>query len=119
LALALYSRWNIEQLDIVAAFLDSLLHHEIYIKDLKVTGTKVWKLKKVLYGLKRSAHEWNIELTSVLKSGGMIALGSDPACYRNDDENGQFNIFIAIHIDDLLVVPSLKNRIDSLVSNLE
>jgi hypothetical protein len=118
LALSLYNRWNIEQSDIVAAYLNSSLHHEVYIKGPKVTGTKVWKLKKALYGLKQSAHEWNMELTSVLKSGSMIALDSDPACYRND-ENGQFNIFIATHIDDLLVVASSQNRIDSLISNLE
>jgi hypothetical protein len=38
--------------NIVAAYSNSILHHEIYIKDPKVTGEKVWKLVKALYGLK-------------------------------------------------------------------
>jgi hypothetical protein len=53
LAIAIQNQWDIEQLDIVAAYLNSILYHEIYIKDPKVTGGKVWKLVKALYGLKQ------------------------------------------------------------------
>jgi hypothetical protein len=41
LIIAIQNQWDIEQLDIVAAYLNSILHHEIYIKDPKVTGEKV------------------------------------------------------------------------------
>jgi hypothetical protein len=53
----LHNWWNIKQLDIVAAYLNFPLHHEVYIKDPKVTGTEVWKFTKALYGLKQSVYE--------------------------------------------------------------
>jgi hypothetical protein len=43
LALALRDGWLIEQLDIVAAYLNSELKHEIYPEDPYITGPgKVW-----------------------------------------------------------------------------
>jgi hypothetical protein len=119
LAIAIQNQWDIDQLDIVAAYLNSILHHEIYIKDPKVTGGKVWKLVKALYGLKQSAYEWNGELTTVLHHTGLVSLNSDPACYHGKDSTGNYDIYIAIHVDDLLVIASSQERIGHLILSLE
>jgi hypothetical protein len=119
LAIAIQNQWDIEQLDIVAAYLNSILHHEIYIKDPKVTGGKVWKLVKALYGLKKSAYEWNGELTTVLHHAGLVPLNSDPACYHGKDSTGNYDIFIATHVDDLLVIASSQEQINRLILSLE
>jgi transposase InsO family protein len=66
IALALRNNYMIEQFDVVAAYLQAPLHHEIYVCDPQITGKKAWKLKKALYGLKQSAHEWNPEMTGIM-----------------------------------------------------
>jgi hypothetical protein len=57
LYLALSEGWRIEQANIVAAYLNTYLKYEVYVKDPAVTGSKVWKLYKALYRLKQSAHK--------------------------------------------------------------
>jgi len=38
LVIALYRKWTIRQLDVVAAYLQAPLHHEVYISDVNENG---------------------------------------------------------------------------------
>lgn len=58
LVIALHRGWAIRQWDVVAAYLQTTLHHDVYISDINEEGeTEYWKLKKALYGLKQAGHE--------------------------------------------------------------
>jgi len=58
LVIALYQDWAIQQWDVVAAYLQALLKHDIYVTDINEQGeTEFWKLDKALYGLKQAGHE--------------------------------------------------------------
>jgi hypothetical protein len=83
-----------------------ILYYEIYIKDPKVTRRKVWKLVIALYGLKQLAYIWKSELITVLDNAGLVALNSDVACYLGKDSMRNYDIFIATHIDDSVVIVS-------------
>ena len=98
LVLALRDRWIILQADVVAAYLNAPLKHEIYISDPSVTKDKVWCLHKALYGLKQSAFEWNTTMTMLFGRSSLLPMKSDPACYVGD------HIRVATHVDDYLIV---------------
>ena len=98
--LALSKQWIIHQYDVVAAYLQATVNHDIYIKDPAVTGNKVWRLIKALYGLKQSAREWNLEITGLLIQAGLRQCISDPASFYSE------NVMLALHIDDFLIAAS-------------
>ena len=63
LSLAVNLDWYLYQLDIKNAFLNGDLEEEVFMEvpqglDLNLTGNKVCKLKKSLYGLKQSPRAW-------------------------------------------------------------
>lgn len=54
-SIALHKQWNIRQLDVNNAFLNAILHEEIYIEQpqgYKKKSNLICKLNKALYGLK-------------------------------------------------------------------
>lgn len=110
--LSLSQEWILHQYDVIAAYLQAPLKHEVYIHDPKITGNKVWKLQKALYGLKQSAHEWNKEITGMICQTGLTQCINDPAAFYNK------HIIVAIHVDDFLIAAESaeheKGFIDSL-----
>jgi hypothetical protein len=81
------------------------LHHEFYLCDPQITSKKAWKLKKALYGLKKSAHEWNREMTGIMTHAGLIQTKSDPGCYTSE------GVMIATHFDDWLLVAENQKKV--------
>jgi hypothetical protein len=71
LALAAYNDWEVEQLDVVAAFLGADIEEEIYMRqpegfrhtDINAEE-RVCLLKKSLYGLKQAPRSWNKTITT-------------------------------------------------------
>ena len=58
LIIALYRNWEIRQWDVIAAYLQAQLHHDVYISDVHAEGeVECWKLNKALYGPKQAVHE--------------------------------------------------------------
>lgn len=58
LIIAIYRTWEIRQCDVIAAYLQAELHHDVYISDVNEEGEiEYWKLNKALCGLKQGGHE--------------------------------------------------------------
>ncbi|KAH9699990.1 protein kinase domain-containing protein [Citrus sinensis] len=77
LSLAVNLDWYLYQLDIENAFLNGDLEEEVFMEvpqglDLNLTGNKVCKLKKSLYGLKQSPRAWFDRFTKAV-----VRLGND------------------------------------------
>ena len=69
--IATWNNFQIEQIDVNAAYLNSHLKKEIYIEPPKGHPDHkkyIWKLKKAIYGLKQSGMEWNNELNGHLQT---------------------------------------------------
>ncbi|KAJ1036780.1 hypothetical protein NDA10_002892 [Ustilago hordei] len=69
LAIATVQDWEVDCIDVKQAYLNSMLHHDMFLKPLigtKIPPGKHLKLIKGLYGLKQSGREWNLELDSHL-----------------------------------------------------
>ena len=58
----------------------------------------VFQLMLALYGLKQSAYEFNKVLTGYLRSKGFKAIPAERSIFTNG------RVFIAIYVDDLLIV---------------
>ena len=110
---ALYG-WDIEQMDVKTAFLESDLDEEVYVElpaGFEQEGM-VCRLNKALYGLKQAPRAWFKTLTDFLISIGFIALPEDPSVYKHD------GVFIAIYVDDLLIFGPNKLGIAALKQRL-
>ena len=98
LTLAINHGWSVAQWDVIAAYLQADLQHEIYVKDLTETGQlEYWKLHKVLYRLKQAGHEWYNRLRSIMANAGLDQCVGDPGCFRSP----KGDLTICTHVDDM------------------
>ena len=86
LALAALEDWEIHQMDVKSAFLNSLLDEEIYMEQPEgfvVPGQegKVCLLAKAIYGLKQASRAWNVQFHGVLKELGFTHTYSNAGVY--------------------------------------
>jgi hypothetical protein len=102
LAIAAAYDLDIDQMDVVTAFLANLLDEEIYMEQPEgfTDGTdKVCKLGRSIYGLKQSARLWNKRLDARLKEIGFDQTHSDHCVYINKSTG----VIVAIWVDDLII----------------
>ncbi|UYV82166.1 hypothetical protein LAZ67_21001203 [Cordylochernes scorpioides] len=106
LALAVEREWNIFQMDVKSAYLNAPLHETVYMElpesslNHENSSNEVCLLKKSIYGLKQSGHEWNEKLDQILTSIGLERSRMDPCVYFSKD------IILGVYVDDLLVTTS-------------
>ncbi|KAJ1580805.1 hypothetical protein NDA12_006938 [Ustilago hordei] len=110
LSLAVERNWEIHQLDITMAYLNSTLNHVIYMKPpegAKVPTGKAYRVIKGLYGLKQSGREWNMEFDKFLRRSNFHRLDCAPCIYTRG-EGDNFAI-VVIYVDDTLIIaPTLE-----------
>lgn len=95
---------QIEQMDVVTAFLHGDIKETIYMKQpegFDDNSGKVCRLKKALYGLKQASRQWNIKLNEVLLKAGFNRCKSDACIYHR--RNGDSIVIVAVYVDDLLI----------------
>lgn len=104
LSLAVRHDLDIDQMDVVTAFLQSELKEEIYMKipeGCKSDTRKVYRLKKSIYGLKQASRVWNRKLDETLKKIGLTQSKTEPCIYFKT-QNGE-KTYVAIYVDDILI----------------
>ena len=60
----------------------------------------VWKVRKAMLGLRTSPRRWQEDLSSKLKEHGLFQDERDPCLFANTE----LDIFIGVHVDDMLAV---------------
>lgn len=106
-AIAAAKGWDIEQMDAIAAFLNSDLKEEIYLElpegyDSERANGKVAKLQKALYGLKQSARCWNDEVKDKFKEMKLKQNPHDACLWYRKTEGGKETL-IYLHVDDMAI----------------
>ena len=104
LTIAAARDYEIEQLDVVTAFLGGKVEEEIYISlpEGILGGPRLARLIKALYGLKQSPRCWNVTINEFIVEGlGFVRSHFDPCVYIRAD-----GTFIVIYVDDLLIIGS-------------
>ena len=103
LVIAVYLKMDVQQMDVVTAFLNGVLDEEIYMKQppgFEKEGNLVCKLKKGIYGLKQSPRQWNKLLNEFLEQKGFKRSKVDPCIYLKGTKDV---IMIALYVDDLII----------------
>jgi hypothetical protein len=107
--------YELEQLDVVTAFLNGKLKEIVYMQQPQGyeqgnTRNKICKLVKSLYGTKQAPREWNNELNDFLiKVINMKRCISDPCLYLLKTKTQRL-IIIGVFVDDMLVTYHLQDK---------
>ena len=102
--IALVYAFNLEchQIDFKNTFINADIDDEIYTTcppGYSKLG-KVWRLLKVLYGLRKSLRLWFDELVSFLKGLGFYYYLDEPCILINND----IGLVLFLYVDDLFVI---------------
>ena len=109
LAIAQMHGWPVHAVDVVQAYLNSVLKHQLYMYPPKGSGIpdrKVLRILKGLYGLKQSGRKWNQELDKFLQGLGFMPAESAPCVYMQG--TGTSKVIVLVYVDNTLITsPSL------------
>jgi hypothetical protein len=123
-ALAAQYNWEIDQMDVITAFLNPTLHEEVYMElpegyqstSTSASGGKQYcRLKKSLYGLKQAPRAWYEDIDAFLTGSlGLTRSKEDPNLYISQEAN----IILLLWVDDILLFSPNKVAIQSLKTKL-
>ena len=111
---------NVIQLDAVNAFINADLDEDIYIScpdGYKEAGRDIClKLRKALYGLRKSPKLWFIEFSTALRKLGLTPVPDEPCLFIHPTKL----IIVFFYVDDILLMssPSLNSELEELCRNL-
>ena len=113
LALAAREDWELENMDVDTAFLNSNIQEEIYMRQPQgfeqygANGEElVCNLKKSIYGLKQASRNWNETIDQWMREYGLKATRADTYVYVKT--SGQDILVILVWVDDLIIAGSNK-----------
>lgn len=106
LALAAKHEWEVHHLDVKSAFLNGLIHEEVYVSQpkgyvKKGAEHKVHKLLKASYGLRQAPRAWYSRLNQCLLKLGFVKCPFEQAVYTKKE--GDHSLIVGVYVDDLLV----------------
>ena len=107
LAIGNQKDWELEQMDVVTAFLHGRLEEEVYMTIppyMIIEGGshgKVLRMKGALYGLKQSSNVWNKMFNAFMIKSGFFQCKMDTCIYIRGEGNNK--IILGIHVDDQVI----------------
>ena len=109
MALATQKGWRLFQLDVKSAFLNGVLHEEVYVDQplgfvIKNREDEGYILKKSLYGLKQALRAWYEEINSYFTKAGFQRSPNEATLYVKTAESGI--LIVSLHVDDIIYTGS-------------
>ena len=105
LAIAAHYDYEIWKMDVKTTFLNGSLTEEVYMTQPKgfifVSGNKVCKLQRSIYGLKQASRSWNIRFDETIKEFGFSQNMDKPCVYKKT--SGSAVVFPMLYVDDILL----------------
>jgi len=117
LVLAAIHDWEIDQIDVVTAFLNPEVDGDVYMAmpdgvEAPAGGPWVCKLRKSLYGLKQAPRLWNEHIDNFLRSLGLLRSEYDPNVYIS--AAGLIPLILLLYVDDILLFSESAERVSQL-----
>ncbi|KAI5332765.1 hypothetical protein L3X38_022894 [Prunus dulcis] len=111
IALAAQKGWKLFQLDVKSAFLNGVLHEEVYVDQppgfmIKNKEDRVYRLKKALYGLKQAPRVWYEEINPYFTKASFQRSPSEATLYVKSAESGGI-LIVSLYVDDIIYTGSL------------
>jgi len=110
---------KLKQFEVKTIFLYSELE-EVYLEQpigFDDSSGRVCRLKRSLYGLKQAPQCWNKQFISFMEKTGLKNSTADPFLFYHTHEDGF--IYIAIYVDDVLVVGNKDEEIEVFLGLLQ
>jgi hypothetical protein len=103
IALVAKMQWRLRHLDVIIAFLNSLLLEEVYmiIPASFPNAEQTCKLLRALYGLRQASRAWYSRIDNFLTNLGLTRSNEDPNLYYSI-RNGLYTI-ILLYINDIII----------------
>jgi hypothetical protein len=101
-ALAAIFGWYMTAVDVKTAFLYGEIKEEIYMEQPEgfKRGTKVYRLRKAIYGLKQAARAWWSQLEKSVKTMGFNRLMADTGIFVYRSRKGL--VIMIAYVDDII-----------------
>ncbi|KAI7933255.1 hypothetical protein MJO29_016939 [Puccinia striiformis f. sp. tritici] len=120
MVIAAVNKWPVQSFDFVAAYLNSPIDEEVWVKPpegMKTPPGHALLLKKALYGTRQAARCWWLHLKNVLNKYGYSPSQYDNSLYilRHPDEAG----VVWLHVDDGVVTASNSKILQKLEHDLK
>jgi len=117
LALAAIHDWEIDQMDVVTAFLNPEVDGDVYMAmpngvEAPAGGPWVCKLRKSLYGLKQAPRLWYKHIDNFLRSLGLLRSEYHPNVYIS--AAGLIPHILLLYVDDILLFSESAERVSQL-----
>jgi hypothetical protein len=98
--------WKLHHMDVKTTFLNGVIEEEVYIEqpqgfEVEDRKTRVWILKKALYGSKQAPRAWYGRIDSFLTSLGFTKSKVDSNLYFKV-MNGE-SVILLLYVDDLFL----------------
>ena len=118
LAVAATTGMELRQFDITTAFLNALLHTELYMNQVPgyidvLQKHLVCYLKKALYGLRQASREWNQRIDAFLKAFKLTQSSADTCVYFSDHTGCR--LLIMLFVDDGLMISNSSATMDKVL----
>ncbi|GJZ96024.1 retrovirus-related pol polyprotein from transposon TNT 1-94 [Tanacetum coccineum] len=115
LAFAAHMNMLVYQMDVKMAFLNSILHKEVYVSQLdgfvdQDNLNHVYKLKKALYRLKHAPHAWYDLLSKFLLSQEFSKGTVDPTLFIR--RQGKDILLVQIYVNDIIFASTTPELCD-------
>ncbi|GJR43573.1 putative RNA-directed DNA polymerase [Tanacetum coccineum] len=107
IAITVYYDYEIWQMDVKTAFLNSRLNEDVYMVqpegfvNPKHTG-RVCKLQRSIYGLKQASRSWNKRFDEEIKKYGFTQNPDEPCVYKRASVS--IIVFLILYVDDILLM---------------
>ena len=133
IAMAVLNEWEIDQMDVITAFLYGLMAGpDVYVKlppgypipaHLRhlPLDRLMGKLRKSLYGIKQAPRLWNETVDKFMREAGFTPSNSDPCLYWREDSSptgGEGRLYVGIFVDDIVITGSSSASIKAFKSQL-
>ena len=115
---------ELDQMDVVIAFLYGKLEEVIYMRQPKgyvVKGLEHWmcRLLKSIYGLKQAPRQWYKRFDEFMIAQGFKRSMYDPCVYKKRVSNSVFGwIILVLYVDDMLIAARDKAEVAKLKEQL-
>jgi hypothetical protein len=99
-------------MDVKSAFLNGFIEEEVYVYqppgfEVKEHPTKVYRLKKALYGLKKAPRAWYNRIDTYLIKSGFSRSQNEPTVYTKIDQHGKI-LIVCLYVDDMIYTENLE-----------
>ena len=114
LAVSNHHNFEVHQMDVTGAFLYGDINEDVFMRypaGVPATKGKTLKLRKSLYGLKKSPKYWNSKFNTFMTEQGFERSKSDYCLYVKHDKSREFWLYVLLYVDDLLLAGSNQKDI--------